>query len=68
MLWSSGVESSPCPMWTIYGAKAGFLVFVSMAAYSMAEQKITQMQDDRLCQVCVEAPATTSAEKTKPGK
>ena len=68
MIWSLLVESSPNIMWTIYGVLAGFLFFASAATHSMAEQKITQMQDDQLCQVCVEAPATTSAEKTKPGK
>jgi hypothetical protein len=68
MVWSLLVESSPNFMWTIYGVLAGFLVFASSATHSMAEQKITQMQDDLLCQVCVETPATTSAEKTKPGK
>lgn len=68
MVWSLLVESSPNFMWTIYGVLAGFLVFASSATLSMAEQKITQMQDDQLCQVCVEAPTTTSAEKTKPGK
>lgn len=68
MVWSLLVESGPNFMWTIYGVLAGFLVFASSATHSMAEQKITQMQDDLLCQVCVETPATTSAEKTKPGK
>ncbi len=68
MVWSLLVESGPNFMWTIYGVLAGFLFFASSATHSMAEQKITQMQDDQLCQICVEAPATTSAEKTKPGK
>lgn len=68
MVWSLIVESSPNFMWTIYGVLAGFLVVASTATYSMAEQKITQMQDDQLCQVCVEAPTASSAEKTKPGK
>ena len=68
MVWSLLVESSPNFMWTIYGVLAGFLFFASTATHSMAVQKITQMQDDQLCQVCVEAPATTSAEKPKPGK
>lgn len=68
MVWSLVVESSPNFMWTIYGVLAGFLVFASTATYSMAEQKITQMQDYQLCQVCEEAHVTTSAEKTKPGK
>lgn len=68
MVWSLLVESSPNFMWTIYGVLAGFIFFASTATHSMAEQKITQMQEDQLCQVCVEAPAATSAEKTKPGK
>ena len=68
MVWSLLAESGPNFMWTIYGVLAGFLFFASSATHSMAEQKITQMQDDQLCQICVEAPATTSAEKTKPGK
>lgn len=68
MVWSLLVESSPNFMWTIYGVLAGFLFFASTATHSMAEQKITQMQNDQLCQVRVEAPATTSAEETKPGK
>ncbi len=68
MVWGLFVESSPNFMWTIYGVLAGFLFFASTATHSMAVQKITQMQDDQLCQVCVEAPATTSAEKPKPGK
>ena len=68
MVWGLFVESSPNFMWTIYGVLAGILVFASSATHSVAEQKITQLQDDQLCQVCVEAPATTSAEKTKPGK
>lgn len=68
MVWSLLVESGPNFMWTIYGVLAGFIFFAATATHSMAEQKITQMQEDQLCQVCVEAPATTSAEKTKPGK
>ena len=68
MVWSLLVESSPNFIWTIYGVLAGFLFFASTATHSMAEQKITQMQNDQLCQVRVEAPATTSAEETKPGK